>query len=54
MAPKVLVVLTSYGRIESADAPTGWYLVRPPGMAPFPFPSLPSLPPLSHHKIMWT
>lgn len=32
MAPKVLVVLTSYGRIESADAPTGWYLVRLPDM----------------------
>ena len=52
MAPKVLVVLTSYGRIESADAPTGWYLVRPPDM-PLP-PSLPSLPPLSHPKAPWT
>ncbi|RYP60654.1 hypothetical protein DL769_008030 [Monosporascus sp. CRB-8-3] len=26
MAPKVLVVLTSYGYIESAKQPTGWYL----------------------------
>ncbi|KAI1372128.1 class I glutamine amidotransferase-like protein [Hypoxylon crocopeplum] len=26
MAPKVLVVLTSYGFIESANRPTGWYL----------------------------
>ncbi|KAI1210117.1 DJ-1/PfpI family protein [Annulohypoxylon truncatum] len=26
MAPKVLVVLTSYGRIESIGQPTGWYL----------------------------
>ncbi|KAI1087005.1 DJ-1/PfpI family protein [Rostrohypoxylon terebratum] len=26
MAPKVLVVLTSYGFIESAGKPTGWYL----------------------------
>ncbi|GAP90644.1 hypothetical protein SAMD00023353_4800400 [Rosellinia necatrix] len=26
MAPKVLVVLTSYGHIEAADKPTGWYL----------------------------
>ncbi|KAI1385631.1 ThiJ/PfpI family protein [Hypoxylon trugodes] len=26
MAPKVLVVLTSYSFIESANAPTGWYL----------------------------
>lgn len=28
MAPKVLVVLTSYGLIEEANHPTGWYLVR--------------------------
>ncbi|KAI0007183.1 DJ-1/PfpI family protein [Xylariaceae sp. FL0662B] len=26
MAPKVLVVLTSYGTIESSGKPTGWYL----------------------------
>ncbi|KAI1432963.1 ThiJ/PfpI family protein [Xylaria sp. CBS 124048] len=26
MAPKVLVVLTSYGHIEAANHPTGWYL----------------------------
>ncbi|KAK8050783.1 hypothetical protein PG994_012513 [Apiospora phragmitis] len=26
MAPKVLVVLTSHGRIEAANSPTGWYL----------------------------
>ncbi|KAI1183899.1 ThiJ/PfpI family protein [Nemania serpens] len=26
MAPKVLVVLTSFGHIEAANKPTGWYL----------------------------
>ncbi|KAK7968918.1 ThiJ/PfpI family protein [Apiospora saccharicola] len=26
MAPKVLVVLTSFGHIEAANSPTGWYL----------------------------
>ncbi|KAI0202925.1 DJ-1/PfpI family protein [Astrocystis sublimbata] len=26
MAPKVLVVLTSHGRIEAANKPTGWFL----------------------------
>ncbi|KAI0460600.1 ThiJ/PfpI family protein [Xylaria acuta] len=26
MAPKVLVVLTSFGHIEAANRPTGWYL----------------------------
>lgn len=46
MAPKVLVVLTSYGRIESADVPTGWYLVRLPDM-PLPLAAVPpsALPP---------
>ncbi|KAK7941366.1 uncharacterized protein PG986_013753 [Apiospora aurea] len=27
MAPKVLVVLTSFGHIEAANSPTGWYLL---------------------------
>lgn len=27
MAPKVLAVLSSYGYIEAAKRPTGWYLV---------------------------
>ena len=28
MAPKVLVVLTSFDKIEANNHPTGWYLVR--------------------------
>lgn len=27
MTPKVLIVLTSYGKIEATGHPTGWYLV---------------------------
>lgn len=29
MAPKVLIVLTSFDKIEANNHPTGWYLVCP-------------------------
>jgi len=38
MGKKVLVVLTSVGKIPGTDKETGWYLVRPP-----PSPSVPDL-----------
>jgi hypothetical protein len=28
MAPKILIVLTSYGKIEGTEHATGWFLVR--------------------------
>lgn len=29
MAPKILIVLTSFDKIEANNHPTGWFLVRP-------------------------
>lgn len=38
-APKILVVLTSHGKLGDTGKPTGWYLVNLP-----PFPPLPPAP----------
>src|SRR3954471_18148767 len=35
-SPKVLVVLTSHGKLGDTGKPTGWYLVRPPLTTPLP------------------
>ena len=35
MGKKVLVVLTSVGKIPGTDKETGWYLVRPPRARPY-------------------
>lgn len=34
MAPKILVVLSSFAKIESINHETGWYLVSHPAIHP--------------------